>query len=126
MTTKFDMGRVCEERFEGLVHHQGASIRYERVKTSNSCDRIFIFGSFLLLSFIKFFSLLLFRFFDLTFYCLFLLYLFIYLFIILYFSLPFFALVLYLFLCGFISMLPNLLGNKRHGFYCCCTIKKIC
>jgi hypothetical protein len=62
MTTKFDMGRVCEERFEGLVHHQGASIRYERVKTSNSCDRIFIFGSFLLLSFIKFFSLLLFRF----------------------------------------------------------------
>jgi hypothetical protein len=88
--TKFDMGRVYEERFEGLVHHQGASIRYERVKTSNSCDRIFIFGSFLLLSFIKFFSLLLFHFFDLTFYCLFLLYLFIYLFIILYFSLPFF------------------------------------
>jgi hypothetical protein len=26
-TTKLDMGGVCEERFKGLVHHQGASIR---------------------------------------------------------------------------------------------------
>jgi hypothetical protein len=25
--TKLDMGGVCEERFEGLVYHQGASIR---------------------------------------------------------------------------------------------------
>jgi hypothetical protein len=27
MTTKLDMGGVCEERFEGLVYQQGASIR---------------------------------------------------------------------------------------------------
>jgi hypothetical protein len=26
-TTKLDMGGVCEERFEGLVYHQGTSIR---------------------------------------------------------------------------------------------------
>jgi hypothetical protein len=27
MTTKLDMRGVCEERFEGLVYQQGASIR---------------------------------------------------------------------------------------------------
>jgi hypothetical protein len=27
MTTKLDMGGVREERFEGLVYHQGVSIR---------------------------------------------------------------------------------------------------
>jgi hypothetical protein len=32
MTIKLDMGEVREERFKGLVYHQGASIRYERVK----------------------------------------------------------------------------------------------
>jgi hypothetical protein len=41
-----------------------------RVKASNSCARTLIFGSFLLLL-VKFFSLPLFRFFDLAFYCLF-------------------------------------------------------
>jgi hypothetical protein len=71
MTIKLDMGGVREERFKGLVYHQGASIRYERVKVSNSCAITLIFSSFLLLSFIKFFSLHLFRFFDLAFYCLF-------------------------------------------------------
>jgi hypothetical protein len=53
MTIKLDMGGVLEERFEGLVYHQGASIRYKRVKTSNSCARTLIFGSFLLLTFVK-------------------------------------------------------------------------
>jgi hypothetical protein len=71
MTVKLDMGGVREKRFEGLVYHQGASIRYERVEANNSCARNLIFGSFLLLSFVKFFSLPLFRFFDLTFYYLF-------------------------------------------------------
>jgi hypothetical protein len=60
--TKLDMGGVREERFEGLVYHQRASIRYERVKASNSCARILIFGSFFLLPFVKFFSMPLFAF----------------------------------------------------------------
>jgi hypothetical protein len=54
--TKLDMGGVRKEIFKGLVYHQGASIRYERVKASNSCARTLIFGSFFLLPFIKFFS----------------------------------------------------------------------
>jgi hypothetical protein len=37
------------------VYQQGASIRQERVKASNSCVRTLIFGSFFLLYFIKFF-----------------------------------------------------------------------
>jgi hypothetical protein len=44
--TKLDMGGVREERFKGLVYHQGVSIRYERVKASNSCAGTLIFGSF--------------------------------------------------------------------------------
>jgi hypothetical protein len=55
MTTKLDMEVVREDIFKGLLYHQGASIRYERVETSNSCARTLIFGSFLLLSFVKFF-----------------------------------------------------------------------
>jgi hypothetical protein len=35
--TKLDMGGAREERSEGLVYHQGASIREERVEASNSC-----------------------------------------------------------------------------------------
>jgi hypothetical protein len=65
------MGGVCEERFEGLVYHQRASIREERVEASNSCAITLIFDSFLLLPFVKLFSLPLFRFSNLVFYCLF-------------------------------------------------------
>jgi hypothetical protein len=54
--TKLDMRGVREERFEGLIYHQEASIRYERVKASNLCARTLIFDSFLLLSFVKLFS----------------------------------------------------------------------
>jgi hypothetical protein len=53
MTPKLDMRGVCEERFEGLVYQQGASIRYERVEAINLCVRTLIFGSF---SFIIFLS----------------------------------------------------------------------
>jgi hypothetical protein len=53
--TKLDMRGVREERFEGLVYHQGASVRYMRVEVSNSCARILIFSSFFLLFFVKFF-----------------------------------------------------------------------
>jgi hypothetical protein len=99
------MGGVCEERFEGLVYHQEASIRQERVEASNSYARTLIFGSFLLLPFVKFFSLPLFRFFDLTFYCLFS-----------FFYLFFIALCfpLLLFLAHVVSSLayPNFLGIK--------------
>jgi hypothetical protein len=55
--TKLDMGGVREERFKGLVYHQGVSIRKERVEASNSCAGTLIFSSFFfycLLS--KFFS----------------------------------------------------------------------
>jgi hypothetical protein len=69
--TKLNMGGVREERFEGLMYHQGASIREERVEASNSCTRSLIFGSLILLPFVKFFSLALFRFFNLVFYYLF-------------------------------------------------------
>jgi hypothetical protein len=34
---KLNMGGTREKRFKGLMYHQGAIIRYERVKTSNSC-----------------------------------------------------------------------------------------
>jgi hypothetical protein len=44
MMTKLDMGGVREERFEGLMYHQGTIIRYERVKGTNSCAGILIFG----------------------------------------------------------------------------------
>jgi hypothetical protein len=47
--TKFDMRGVHEEWFKRLVYHYKASIRYERVKATNSCVRILIFSSFLLL-----------------------------------------------------------------------------
>jgi hypothetical protein len=78
------------------------------VKASNSCVRTLIFGSFLLLSFVKFFSLPLFRFLDLGFYRLFS---FFYLILLSSFIFP--ALVLYLFLCGFSLAYPNLLENKK-------------
>jgi hypothetical protein len=68
MTVKLDIRGVREERFEGFVYHQGASIRYERVEANNSCARTLIFGSFLLLSFVKFFFSAFFYFFDLAFY----------------------------------------------------------
>jgi hypothetical protein len=104
-TTKLDMGGVHKERFGGLVYHQGASIRYKRVEASNSCARTLIFGFFLLLSFVKFFSCP-FSLFDLAFYCIFS-----FLDLVFYrplFSPFFFALILFLFFgsCGFISSLP--------------------
>jgi hypothetical protein len=101
MTTKLNMGEVLQEIFKGLVYHQGASIREERLEASNLCVRILIFGSFLLLSFVKFFSLPLFRFFDLTFYYLFSFYL---IFLSPFIFPLFFTLVFYFFFsCGFIS-----------------------
>jgi hypothetical protein len=99
MTTKLNMGEVLQEIFKGLVYHQGASIREERLEASNLCVRILIFGSFLLLSFVKFFSLPLFRFFDLTFYYLFSFYLIF--FITLYFPLIFHSCFLLFFLMWF-------------------------
>jgi hypothetical protein len=61
---KRDRGRsnlTCEEsmkRFEVLVYHQGVSIRYERVKASNSYVGTLIFGSFFFIIFCQsFFSL---------------------------------------------------------------------
>jgi hypothetical protein len=114
------MGVIREERFKGLVYHQGASIRSERVKSSNSCTRILIFGSFLLLPFVEFFSLPLFHFFDLAFYCLFT-------FFIWFFYRPLFFPYFSLLFCTFffahvVSSLAysNLLGNKRLGCCCCC------
>jgi hypothetical protein len=50
--TKFDMEGVREERFEGLVYHQGASIRQKRVKASNSCAWTLIFSSFYFIVFL--------------------------------------------------------------------------
>jgi hypothetical protein len=85
------------------------------VEASNSCVRTLIFGSFLLLSFVKFFfPCPFFAFFDLAFYCLLSFFLFGF-FIAFVFPL-FFTLVLYLFfLAHVVSSLayPNLLGNKR-------------
>jgi hypothetical protein len=81
------------------------------VKASNSYARTLIFGSFLLLSFVKFFSLPLFHFFDLAFYCLFS---FLFGFLSPFVFPLFFALVLYLFLAHVISSLayPTCLGIK--------------
>jgi hypothetical protein len=51
------MGGVREERFKGLVYHQGVSIRWERVKASNSCAANLISGSFFFIVFCQsFFS----------------------------------------------------------------------
>jgi hypothetical protein len=53
------MREVREERFEGLMYHQGVSIRYERVKASNSYAGTLIFGSFFFIVFCQsFFSFL--------------------------------------------------------------------
>jgi hypothetical protein len=82
------------------------------VEASNSCARTLIFGSFLLLSFVKFFSRP-FSFFDLVFYCLF--YFFDLDFYRLLFFLFFFTLVLSLFfLAHVVSSLayPIYLGIK--------------
>jgi hypothetical protein len=49
--TKLNMGGVREERFEGLMYHQGVSIRYERVEASNSCAETLIFSSFFFIVF---------------------------------------------------------------------------
>jgi hypothetical protein len=116
--TKLDMGGVREERFEGLMYHKLALDR--RVETNNSCARTLIFGSFLLLSFIKKNSPPLFCFFDLAFYCLFS-------FFIWFFYRPLFFPYFSLLFCTcffahVISSLayPNLLGNKRLDCCCCC------
>jgi hypothetical protein len=112
------MRGVHEEIFEGLVYQQGASIRSERVKTSNSCVRILIFGSFLLLPFVKKKFPPLFRFFDLAFY-----YIFSFFDLVFYrplFSPSFLLLFVPVFFAHVVSSLayPNLLENKRLG--CCC------
>jgi hypothetical protein len=92
-----------------------------KVEASNSCAITLIFDSFLLLPFVTFFFLSLFRFFDLACYCLFSFFYLVFLspFV---FSL-FFDLVLYLFFFAHVvSSLayPNLLGNKMIGCCCCC------
>jgi hypothetical protein len=70
--TKLDMRGIHEKRFEGLVYHQGASIRYKRVEASNSCARTLIFGSFSFIAFLsKFFSAPFHYFFLEFFFCLF-------------------------------------------------------
>jgi hypothetical protein len=51
------MGGVREERFEGLMYHQGVSIRYERVEASNSCAGTLIFGFFFFIIFCQSFFL---------------------------------------------------------------------
>jgi hypothetical protein len=88
------------------------------VEASNSCVRILIFSSFLLLSFVKFFSLPLFHLFDLAFYCLFS-------FFIWFFYRPLFSpsFLLLFYTCFFAHVVSslaysNLFGNKRLG--CCC------
>jgi hypothetical protein len=77
------------------------------MKASNSCGRNLIFGSSLLLHFVKFLSMPLFRFFDLAFYCLFSFFNLVFLSS---FVFPFFSLLFYTFFgsCGFISSLPQL------------------
>jgi hypothetical protein len=95
------------------------------VEANNSCARTLIFGSFLLLPFVKFFSLPLFHFFDLVFYCLFSFFnLF---FITLCFPLLFRScFVPVFFVAHVVSSLayPNLLGNKKLGCCCCCVPNK--
>jgi hypothetical protein len=103
------------KRIEGSVYHQGATIRQERVEASNSCARTLIFGSFLLLPFVKFFPYAFFAFLTFIVFSPFLFG------FLSPFVFPFFfALALYsLFLADVVSSLayPNLLGNKRLG--CC-------
>jgi hypothetical protein len=117
------MRGVREERFEGLVYHQGVSIRYERVKASNSCARTLIFGSFFLLTSVKVFFSAHFRFFLLSVLLSFLLlsnwFLFLSSFI---FSLLFRYYFISVSLAHVVSSLPylNLLGTKRLGGCCCC------
>jgi hypothetical protein len=86
--------------------------------TTCSCVRTLIFGSFLLLHFVKFFFLPLFHFFLLSVLLSFLL------FFIWFFYRPLFSpsFSLGFFLAHVVSSLayPNLLGNKRLG--CCCCI----
>jgi hypothetical protein len=89
------------------------------VKASNSSGRILIFDSFYYL--LSCFSLTLFLFFDLTFYCL-LSFLFSFL---LPFVFPYFSLLFYTyFFTHVISSLvyPNLFENKRLGYFCCCSL----
>jgi hypothetical protein len=102
------------------------------VEARNSCARILIFGSFLLLSFVKFFFPAIFRFFDLSVLLSFLLFDLVFLspFVFLFF----FALVLYpFFLLMWFHLLPTptclgikgldvvdaatLINGERHAFY---------
>jgi hypothetical protein len=118
------MRGVREERFEGLVYHQGVSIRYERVEASNSCAGILIFGFFFFIvfcqSFFSFFSAP-FCFFLLSVLLSFLLlsnwFLFLSSFV---FPLLFRYCFIPVSLAHVVSTLayPNLLGTKRLG--CCC------
>jgi hypothetical protein len=98
MTTKLDMGGICEERFEGFVYHQGASIRYERVEASNSCARTLILGFVSFIVFFIQFFLPLFIFY-LVFYCLFS-----------FFDLVFIALCFLLLFCSYLSMFSGSCG----------------
>jgi hypothetical protein len=86
------------------------------VEASNSCARTLIFGSFLLLPFVKFFSMPLFHSFDLVFYCFFFIF-----YLVFYHPLfsPSFSLF-FVFLAHVVSSLayPNLLGNKMLGCGC--------
>jgi hypothetical protein len=118
------MRGVREERFEGLVHYHGASIRYEIVKASNSCARTLIFGYFLLLSFVKFFPAP-FSLFDLAFYCIF--FFLVGFFIVLYFLLHFQSYFVPIFFTYVVSSLVylNLLGNKMVGCCCCMLLDTI-
>jgi hypothetical protein len=91
------------------------------MEASNSCARTLIFGSVILLSFVKFFSLPLFCFFDLVFYCLFSFFWFVF-FIALCFPLLFHSCFVPFFLAHVVLSLAysNLLENKRLGCCCCC------
>jgi hypothetical protein len=71
------------------------------------------------IAFCQIFSLSLFRFFDLAFYYIFS---FFYLVFLSPFVFPFFFTLVFFGSCGFISSLPNLLGNKMLGCCCCCNI----
>jgi hypothetical protein len=123
------MGGVREERFEGLVYHQGVSIRYERVKASNSCAGTLIFGSFFFIvfyqSFFFFFSRPFFLFFLsilLSFLLLSNWFLFLSSFV---FPLLFRHCFIPVHLAHVLSSLAylNLLGTKRLNCCCCCCMK---
>jgi hypothetical protein len=64
MTVKLNIGGVREESFKGLVYHQGANIRKERVEANNSCVGTLIFGSFSFIAFLPSFFPPLFIFFT--------------------------------------------------------------